>query len=78
MFLWTLDSRVDIDSRGSTKRGSTNFKFNSVQNVIHKTFAVFGCPKIACSRDGARDFFVIHAPVNNALSPSRADARETV
>ena len=37
-----------------------NFKFNSVQNVIHKTFAVFGCPKAACSRDGARDFFVIH------------------
>ena len=28
---------------------------------IHKTFAVFGCPKVACSRDGARDFFfVIH------------------
>ena len=37
-----------------------NFKFNSVQNVIHKAFAVFGCPKAACSRDGARDFFVIH------------------
>ena len=50
-----------------------NFKFNSVQNVIHKTFAVFGCPKVACSRDGAR-----YSPVNNALSTSRADARETV
>ena len=37
-----------------------NFKFNSVQNVIHKIFAVFGCPKVACSRDGARDFFVIY------------------
>ena len=35
-----------------------NFKFNSVQNVIHKTFAVFGCPKVACSRDGARDFLL--------------------
>ena len=37
-----------------------NIKFNSVHNVIHKTFACFGCPKVACSRDGARDFFVIH------------------
>ena len=35
-------------------------KFNSVHNVIQKTFAVFGCPKVACSRYGARDFFVIH------------------
>ena len=31
---------------------------NSVHNVIHKTFAVFGCPKVACSRDGARDFLL--------------------
>ena len=37
-----------------------NIKFNSVQNVIHNTFPVFGCSKVACSRDGARDFFVIH------------------
>ena len=36
-----------------------NVKFNSVHNVIHKTFAVFGCPMVACSRDGACDFFVI-------------------
>ena len=50
-----------------------NVKFNFVNNVIHKTFAVFGCPKVACSRDGARDFLVIH-PVNNALSPLRVDA----
>ena len=30
-------------------------------NVIHKTFALFGCLNIACSRDrddGARDFFI--------------------
>ena len=53
-----------------------NVKFNFVHNVIHKTFAVYGCPKIACSRDGARDF--CYSPVNNALSPSRADANETV
>ena len=33
-------------------------KFNSVHDVFYKTFAVFGCPKVACSRDGARDFFV--------------------
>ena len=46
-----------------------NVKFNAVHNVIHKTFAVFGCP---CCRDGARDFFC-YSPVNNALSPSRAD-----
>ena len=37
-----------------------NIKFNSVHNVIHKTFAGFGCPKVACFRDGARDFFVMH------------------
>ena len=37
-----------------------NVKFNSVHNVIHKTFVGFGCPKVACSRDGARDFFVIY------------------
>ena len=54
-----------------------NVKFNAVHNVIHKTFAVFDCPKVACSRDGAREFFC-YSPVNNALSPSRADARETV
>ena len=36
-----------------------NVKFNAVHNVIHKTFAVFGCPKVACSRDGARDFFLL-------------------
>ena len=35
-------------------------KFNSVEDVIHKTFAVFGCPKVAYSRDGERDGFVIH------------------
>ena len=39
-------------------------KFNCVHNVIHKTFAVFGCPKFACSRDGA----------HYALSPWPADA----
>ena len=32
-----------------------NVKFNAVHNVIHKTFAVFGCPKVACSCDGARE-----------------------
>ena len=36
-------------------------KFNSAHNVMHKTFAVFGCPKVACSRDGAHNsFFVIY------------------
>ena len=44
---------------------------------IHKTFAVFGCPKVACSRDGARDFFC-YSQVNNVLSPLHADVRETV
>ena len=33
-------------------------KLNSVHNVIHKTFAVFGCPKVACSHDDARDFLL--------------------
>ena len=54
-----------------------NVEFNSVHNVIHKTFTVFDCPKVACSRDGARDSFC-YLRVDNALSPSRADARETV
>ena len=49
-----------------------NVKFNAVHNIIDKTFAVFGCPKVACCRDGARDFFC-YSPVNNALSPSRAE-----
>ena len=35
------------------------------------------CVKVTSSRDGARDFFR-YSPVNNALSPSHADARETV
>ena len=34
-------------------------KFNAVHNVIHKTFAVFGYPKVACSGDVARDFFLL-------------------
>ena len=37
-----------------------NVKYNSVHNAIHKTSEDFGCTKVACSRDGARDFFVIH------------------
>ena len=47
------------------------------------TFIEFGtqecqfCLKVASSRDGAREFFP-YSPVNNALSPFRADARETV
>ena len=35
------------------------------------------CPTVVSSHDGACDFFH-YSPVNNALSPSRADARETV
>ena len=29
-------------------------------NVIYKIFAVFGFPKVACFREGARDFFVTY------------------
>ena len=54
-----------------------NGQFNAVHNAIHKTFVVFGCPKVTCSRDGTHDFFC-YSPVNNVLSPSRADVRETV
>ena len=59
---------------------NVNNLINAVHNVIHKAFAVFGCPKVACCRDSARDArdFFCYSPVNNALSPSRADARETV
>ena len=37
-----------------------NGKFNAVKLILFefkKTFAAFGGPKVACSRDGARDFF---------------------
>ena len=44
-----------------------NVKFIAVHNVIHKTFAGFGCPKVVCSRDGARDFFVIHRWIMHCL-----------
>ena len=54
-----------------------NFKFNSVQNVIHKTFAVFGCPKAACSRDGARDFFVIHRGIMHYLPRALMRGRQS-
>ena len=37
---------------------------NFLKFDIHKTFAVLGCPKVACSRDGACDFFC-YSPVNN-------------
>ena len=36
-------------------------KLNFVHSVILKTRAGFGCPEVACSRDGAPDFFVIHS-----------------
>ena len=49
-----------------------NVKFNSVHNVIHKTFAGFGCPKVACSRDGARDFFVIRRLIMHCFPRDRA------
>ena len=32
---------------------------NFLKFEIHKTFAVFGCPKVACSPDGAREFFLL-------------------
>ena len=54
-----------------------NVKSNSVHNVIHKTFAVFGSPKVACSRDRVCDFFR-YSPVNNTLSLSRGHAREII
>ena len=52
-----------------------NVKFSSVHKVIHKTFAVFGCTKVACSRDDARDFFLF--TVNNALSRSLMRMRQS-
>ena len=42
---------------------------NSVYNVIYKTFAVFGCPKLRVHM-----IFFCYSPVNNALSASRIDA----
>ena len=49
------------------------YVINFLKFEIHKTFAVLGCPKVACSRDGAREIFC--SPLNNALSSSRAYAR---
>ena len=52
---------IDIYQESKKRKNKANFirkkpvKFNSVHDVIHKTFAVFGCPMVACSRDGARE-----------------------
>ena len=55
-----------------------NVKFNSVHNVIHKTFSRFSTvQRSGVSHDDARDL-VCYSPVNNVLSLSRDDARETV
>ena len=35
------------------------YLINFLKFEIHTTFAVFGCAKVTCSRDGAREFFVI-------------------
>ena len=51
-------------------------KINDVKFNLEQQQCQF-CPKVASSRDGSRDFFR-YSPVNNAFSPSRADARETV
>ena len=49
---------------------------NFLKFEIHKTYVRdFRLFKIACSRDGARDFIVIH---RWKIPPSRADATETV
>ena len=50
-------------------------KFNSVHNVIHKTFAVFGCPKVACSRDGAE--YVVRCEGDSLISSISCDALST-
>ena len=54
-----------------------NVKFNSVHNVIHKHSRFLAVQR---SRDHvmAHEMFFCYSPVNNALSPSRADARETI
>ena len=48
-----------------------NVKFNFVHSVILKTRAGFGCPEVACSRDGGRDFFVIHSGEQCIVSRAR-------
>ena len=53
-------------------------KFNSAHNVMHKTFAVFGCPKVACSRDGAHNsFFVIYRWILHYLSRALMRGRQS-
>ena len=37
---------------------------NFLKFEVHKTFASFGCPKVACSRNGHVIFFVIHGENN--------------
>ena len=41
--------------------------------IVHN---VFDCPKVACSCDGAHDFFC-YSQVNNALSPLCTDVLST-
>ena len=48
-------------------------KFNSVHNVIHKTFAVSAVQRLRALVT-AHVIFFCYSPVNNALPPSRADA----
>ena len=52
-----------IYQESKERKNKANFiqkymKYFIVHNVNHKTFVVFGCPRVACSRDGARDFLL--------------------
>ena len=76
ILLYTKSQRNEKNKANFIQKYLTYF-INFQKNANHKTFAVFGGPKVACSLDGARDFFR-YSPANNALSLSRADARETV
>ena len=54
-----------------------NVKFNAVHNVIHKTFAVFGCLEVAFSRDGARDFFCYSPLIMHCLPRALMRGRQS-
>ena len=58
----SVNKYLIIYQESKKRKNKANFIRKYMKYFINflKTFAVFGCPKVACSRDGAHDFFVIH------------------
>ena len=56
ILLYTKSQRNEKNKASFIQKYLTYF-INFQKNANHKAFAVFGCPKVACSCNGARDFF---------------------